>query len=238
MNCKKVAILSSIPAEIETFRKFIDKEKFLGKDIILAVCGVGKSAAAATTQKLISEQKPDIMIYTGFAGALQDDLELDDIMIISAAVDAEMDVRAFNPDLLLGQLPLTKERIFQTDQRLAKLAMSSPYPYDREIKKGYIATTSVFMDKNRKEAFIKETMPLLEAEINGEKIVPNLIDMESVGFLTATSANNVPCLIIRVVSNTREGDTVDEYLDYTSKTVGMYLEFFSFFINHIEDIKD
>jgi len=231
MKSNEVAIIASIPEEIKIFEQFIKKHNFGDKTIRLAIGGVGRASAAIIAQKMICDQNPDIMLYTGFAGALDDHLKLGDIVVVSAAIDGEMDARTFNPRLKLGQFPFTKERVYKTDPRLVKTAMKCPTSRKFE---GYATTTSAFMDAPAKQRFIKEVCPDLKAKLDGKMRTPNIVDMESSGFLAATTANNVPCLILRTISNTTRGHIMEDYLDSLFKRVERYFSVVKYILENID----
>ncbi|MFW6014681.1 MAG: hypothetical protein ACOCQG_05885 [Candidatus Nanoarchaeia archaeon] len=212
MAVNKIAIISALPDEVDVFKKILHgSDKWDDKEVKIAVGGIGKVAAAATTQKIISEFKPDILFFTGMAGALEEGREIGDIGVVSACIDSGYDARRFDPSLKLGQFPFTGERIFKSDPRLVDLALNSPI--NARIFDAYEATSSIFMDMEKKREFVEKVCPELEDEIHGTRRRPNLVDMECIGFLTAAKANYVPALALKTVSNTLSGDTRFEYSD-------------------------
>lgn len=233
MICNRVAIISSIPEELKVYKQMISDHRLGDKLVFLARGGVGKASAAGVTQKIISEKHPDIVFYTGFGGSLERDQHLGDIGVVTAAIDAEIDARSFDHRLKLGQFPFTGERIFRTDPRLVKLAMEADIEMHRFD--AYVATTSVFMDSEKKSRFNALILPQLAESIDGTTRSPNIIDMESTGFLTATKANNVPALVLRSISNTKEGNTASEYRDFMN-TAKQYAFIVQFILRNIHKV--
>lgn len=232
MEGRKIAILASLPEEIDVFNKVVKDYKWDKNHVILEVGGVGKAAAAAITQKVISEHKPDLILYTGVAGALSRELKLGDIGVVSTAIDAELDARPFNPKLKLGEFPFTGKRLFHTDPKILRLALQ--HPLNVNTFDAYVATTSSFMDGDRKQLFCDEIVPDLKAEIDGKERYPNLVDMESTGFLTAAEHNDVPALVIRSVSNTFEGDAPADLMKFLWDRVGEYINLVAYILTNID----
>lgn len=87
-----IAVLCPMPMEFEAVEKAFGKlgepletvfeEKkidFENLDIILARCGVGKTLAAAKTQKIIQMYEPDHIFVCGVAGAVSEELNVFDV---------------------------------------------------------------------------------------------------------------------------------------------------------------
>ena len=229
MAIRKVGIVASIPSEIEQFKKVIKDGKWDEKDVVMEVGGVGKASAAMVTQKIVCDHDPDLLLYVGGVGALSPDLMLGDLVVVSQAVDAEMDARTFDPNLKLGQFPFTDKRIFHPTNNLVELALNSPL--NLTVKEGYTATVSQFLDTEGKRAFIQEKGEDLETDGNIRQ--PNIIDMESIGFLMAADAAGKPCLIIRSVANTAGGDAPEDYKQFIQNGVDQYLHLVAYVLTQV-----
>ena len=212
MAVNKIAIISALPDEVDVFKKILHgSDKWDDKEVKVAIGGIGKVAAAATTQKIISEFKPDLLFFTGMAGALEEEREIGDLGVVSSCIDSDYDARRFDPSLKRGQFPFTGERVIKSDLKLVDLALNSPI--NARVFDAYEATSSTFMDDEKKKEFVENVCPELEEELRGQMRRPNLVDMECVGFLAAAKANYVPALALKTVSNTLKGDTRFEYSD-------------------------
>lgn len=233
MAIKKIAIISAIPDEIDVFRELLrGSSTWDDKDIKIVVSGIGKAQAAAATQKVISEFQPDVLFLTGLAGSLKEDIQLGDIGIVSSAIDSEMDARAFDPSLRLGEIPFKNERVYRTSSELVKLALNSPL--NIKAFDAYCASTSVFLDEAKKADFMNNIAPLLMDDEVGRE--PDLVDMESIGFLNACEANDIPCLILKTVSNNMKGDSSIEYSStLLNERTRTYLELVAYIITNLPD---
>ena len=62
-----------------------------GKEIVTAVCGIGKVFAALCAQTMILHYQPTAIINTGVAGMLTDQLDIGSVAVSSAVVQHDMD---------------------------------------------------------------------------------------------------------------------------------------------------
>ncbi|MGM5487689.1 MAG: hypothetical protein ACQESG_01945 [Nanobdellota archaeon] len=233
MNVRKVGIIASIPEEVNEFAQIIRDNKWDDKEVFLDVGGVGKASAAVVTQKMISEQRPDIMLYVGGVGALSEEMEIGDLVVVSRAIDAEMDARSFDQTLRLGEYPFTRKRIFSTTEALFNVAIDAPL--GMRIHEGYAATASTFMDATKKRIFSEEVTKQLEIETKGKLFKPNIVDMESVGFLTATEKSRVPNLMIRCIANNFKGDVPRDYQEFLKHGIDKYLALVGYLITQLRE---
>jgi adenosylhomocysteine nucleosidase len=220
-------LLGAFPQEIAAYehlaQRAADGPHASGKRIIVETVGVSKPVAAANTQRLIDTHRPDALIFTGVAGALDSRLKIGDIGIGTCAIDADLDVRAWDSSYERGEVPFSRERLYFSDSGLEKAVKGSGV----RTFKAYIATGSKFLDEAGKYAFKINVWPLLDNRSGKEKRTrlqhPNLYDMESSAVLQVANANNVPALVIRAVSDTAGGNVPKDFNSFVEKSVDCYL---------------
>lgn len=212
-------ILGALPQELAAFAGRAAGGRWAGVEVRLELTGVGKPAAAATAQRMIDRHAPDAVIFTGVAGALEPGLRIGDIGIGVAAIDADLDVRAWQPRALRGELPFGGGRVFRSDPRLAAAALGCGAG---RIFPAYIASGSAFLDAAGKERFIAAVRPDLAAEIDGRRRLPDLIEMEGSAVLQTAAANRVPALAVRAVSDALAGDAVADFDAFVRGAVEAY----------------
>ena len=84
-----------------------------GKDVVLAVCGIGKVFAAICAQTMILKYNPDVIINTGVAGTLSDELSIGDIAIADSVVQHDMDTSPLgDPVGMLSDINIIKIVIY------------------------------------------------------------------------------------------------------------------------------
>ena len=95
----KVIVLCALPQEVEGLH---NTEVFF--------TGVGKINAAATTQQIIKDYKPNLIINYGTAGTVNS--KISGLVQVTGFVDRDMDARPLN--FKLGQTPYEKEIMIGT----------------------------------------------------------------------------------------------------------------------------
>ena len=221
MKDKKIVILGAMLQEILAYNLQIKSVKWTGIKIYVEATGVSKTAAAATTQKVIDKYQPDAIIFTGVAGALDPELEIGDLGIVTKAIDADLDVRCWDQSYKIGEVPFTRERIYQSDDYLIELVRN--IGSKKKLFNFYAATGSAFLDSSGKKKFVDETLEDL-ADFKGEfSVLPNVYEMECSAILQIAKSNNVPALALRVISDTFNGDCPTDFNSFISTAVDHYV---------------
>lgn len=205
-NNLKVAVIGAMDCEVETLKSCLKNSEtfecgklkiFKGQignnDIILAKSGVGKVCAAINTQFIIDKFAPDYIINTGVAGGIAPELEVGDIVIATSLVQHDFDATALG--YVKGYACTggdnQKPTYFYTDEKLISAfekAVSKIHTTSK-IHKGVIATGDMFIGTPEKKAELKALFNASAAE------------MESSAIAQTANSNDVPCLIIRAISD-------------------------------------
>ncbi len=211
-NNLKVAIIGAMDCEVDTLKaclkdlETIDygklriyKGKISDNEIIIAKSGVGKVCAAINTQYIIDKFQPDYIINTGIAGGIAPELEVGDIVIATSLVQHDFDATALG--YVKGYMCTggdnQKPTIFYTDEKLIEAfenAVGRVHTTSK-IHKGVIATGDFFVGTAEKKAELRELFNATAAE------------MESAAIAQTANVNNVPCLIIRAISDLADCST-------------------------------
>ncbi len=195
-----VAVLCPMPMEFEAvekaFGKFgeliedvFEEKKFdiSGLDVILARCGVGKTLAAAKTQKIIQLYEPDHIFVCGVAGAIAQELNVFDVFIPDRVVHG--DVRfgsVYNPtDVTESGLSLFAGKPGFSQNAFLPQRLNAPY------KSGTLATIDFFAEEQEKI--------FLENQFNAA-----CIDMESASVAQIATLWNIAFTVIRTISDNRQ----------------------------------
>lgn len=200
-----IAVLCPMPMEFEAVEKAFGKlgesletvfeEKridFEDLDIILARCGVGKTLAAAKTQKIIQMYEPDHIFVCGVAGAVSEELNVFDVFVPNRIVHG--DIRfgdVYNPtDVTESGLSLFAGKPGFSASAFLPERLNAPY------QSGTLATIDSFAEEKEK-IFLEE------------KFNAACIDMESAAVAQIAALWNIPFTVIRAISDNRkhtEGD--------------------------------
>lgn len=184
-----------------------------GVPVTVSLCGVGKVNAAMCVQILAVRFGVSRIINTGTAGGADDRLSVLDMVVSSDAVFHDVDVRTFG--YAPGQLPGTDSPFFAADPVMLKAAekvfsglggdffasmedgsfsfpVKNPASSEKRfpaIVRGRIASGDVFVaDKELRRKIISTFSPAC-------------VEMEGAAVAQACTANGLPFLILRSVSD-------------------------------------
>lgn len=172
-------------------------EGTLGKQrVVLVQCGVGKVAAAIGAQVLCDRYGITALINTGVAGGLHPDLEVGDIVLGTTALQHDFNVTAlgYARGYLCCGGDNQKPTVFTADPTLITQfhAAAAPLLGEAKIIEGPIATGDLFVDSTDIKRKLIARFGAAAAEMEGAAIAQ------------VATANDVPFLIIRAISDLAE----------------------------------
>ena len=164
-----------------------------GKDVVTAVCGIGKVFAASAAQIMCLEFSPDLIINTGVAGSLDNELSIFDIAVSSSVVQHDMDTSPLgDPVGLVSGINIIN---FPADALVADNVLSVAKHLGFKAKKGVIASGDQFVAANERKNFIKSQFNAIACEMEGAAI----------GHVCYI--NKVPFVVIRSISDNANEDS-------------------------------
>lgn len=193
--------------------------KLSGKRVVIAFTGIGKVNAAMTTTLLIEHFKPNKVIFTGIAGAVNQQLRPGDIVI--AEKTAHHDMGTIWPEGLFHKglkNPLNgweNPVFFDADERLLRLAERAAERVELgsiqiissqrtpKVVKGIVVTG---------DAFIASTDKCIELH---KKLNADAVEMEGAAVAQLCYQRQIGYLVIRSISdNADEGAVLDKQTFY------------------------
>lgn len=211
---KEVEAIKEIMNNIEEKKVYnlkIFKGKIKNKECLLVKCGIGKVNSARTTQILTDKFDIEYIINLGSAGALNDDLNIGDIVIGNKLIQHDFDVTAFGREK--GYIP-DVGKIFESEKNLVekcrKINIESIKIIDGTIVSGDIFCTDVKMKEN------------IRNEFNGD-----CAEMEGAAVAQVCYLNKIPFMVIRSISDVPNGkNEIDflKYLEFASKNCAKIIE--------------
>lgn len=170
-----------------------------GKKVVVVRSGIGKVNAAVCTQILADIFHVEVVINTGVAGSLNNDINIGDIVVSTDVVQHDMDVSPLGYSR--GQIPDMEVLSFEADEALRHLAVEACREVnpDIEVHEGRIASGDQFISSQEVKYHIVRDFGAYAAEMEGA----------SVG--QAAYLNKIPFLIIRAISDKADGSA---HMDY------------------------
>lgn len=179
-----IGIICALNIEVEGLKKLMEnkKESTIAKmtytqgkinnvNVVAVECGIGKVNAAMCAQIMIDRYNPDVVINSGIAGALSDEIGIGDIVIARDVVQHDMDGTA------LGDPP--GEIWFNNEKRIdipadakivAQLEEACSHLNNTRVVVGRIATGDVFVSAKERRLGINGMFSAMACEMEGGSI--------------------------------------------------------------------
>ena len=192
---------------------------FTGKieeeECVLVECGEGKVNAARTTQIMIDNFKIDKLVNVGSAGAINEDLNVKDVVIADKLVQYDFDISGLGYEK--GEICNIGKYIYcdKTLVEECKKAIENIENESYKVEIGTIATADSFCDK-------PEIAKMVRKEFNAE-----CVEMEGAAVAQVCYLDKIPFLVIRGISDTPNGNNkIDfrKYLEIASKQSAKILQ--------------
>ncbi len=176
------------------------------KTIYIVHSHVGEIAAAGATQMLISDFGVSLVVNYGVVGALRDDLNLAEPVVVERVVHYDMDTTAVDHTRPGRYLEYPDIFIPTTPSLVAKTVELFP-----DIQKVTDASGDKFIaDPDQKKKLAQD----FEADI---------CEMEAAGIVMTCNRCQVPCLLIKTISDSLSGGA-DEYWKQVNHAADVCLE--------------
>lgn len=183
MENKQISVISGIEYTVGTL---------YGKDIVVAVCGVGKVFAAACTQTMILKFAPTEIINVGVAGSLTPELKVFDVAVATYLCQHDMDTSAIgDPVGLISGINVIK---FPASKRINSAIIECLKASGLNYREGTIASGDLFVADRDKKNWIKDTFDALACEMEGGSVAQ------------ICYINNVDFAVLRAISDEEGGD--------------------------------
>ena len=161
-------------------------------EVVLTQSGIGKVNVAISTTLLIHEFKPDVIVNTGSAGALDGELNVGDVVVSESVAYHDADAQAFGYDL--GQIPQMPAQ-YAADVKLLELTTEAIEAQSLTAQKGLIVSGDSFIGTNTQRETIRVAFPDALA-----------VEMEATAIAQTCYQFNVPFIITRAISDLANGE--------------------------------
>ena len=207
----KIGIIGAMEKEIEALRADMtekttrvisgmrfDEGKLCGRDVVLAVAGIGKVNAAITTQMMIDRFAVDRIINTGIAGAVHHDLKVLDVVI-----SRELCYHDYNARFLRDYPPYIDGIL--ASELMVESAVEAFQQIDHGSSccfVGKIATGDQFIESAEvKNRIVEEHHPMC-------------VEMEGAAIGHTCCVNDIPFVIIRTMSDNADEEAAESATNF------------------------
>lgn len=212
-----LGIIAALNIEIDALKQLAEDKKVReiggteyvsgkidGREVVLAVCGVGKVNAAACAQTMILEYMPDAVLNTGVAGGLDPALEIGDIAVASATVQHDFDTSSVGDPL--GGIALAGKMYVEMPcaEWLVRAVEESAAAEDVHTVTGTIASGDQFICTDEARNRIVQNFGAVACEMEGGAIAQVCL------------LNKVDCCVIRAISDSANNDSVVDFASFAA----------------------
>ena len=207
-----IALIGAMPPEISLLQENLQNLRsehmadfdiycgeYAGKNVVLALSGIGKVNAALSTA-LVLQHRPDFVINTGSAGGLGSGLKVGDVVIGTQTAHHDVDVTAFG--YAIGHVPRMPAR-FESDTALCAAAEKAAAAFEHAaVHRGLIVSGDQFVHSSESVAEVRRHFPDAQA-----------VEMEAAAIAQSCHRFGVPFVVVRAIS-----DLADEEADTSFET--------------------
>lgn len=219
-----IAVIASMDEEFDLVKRSMTKVKeekhgfltcykglFHKKPVVVAKCQTGKVAMAMTAQIIIDAYTPTLLINTGVAGGLNPILSIGDVVVVSKAIQHDMDATGLG--YKLGEIPDINKKVF--DCVLGFESICAKYKNDHfNILFGTALTGDKMVTSKEEATYLRDTF-------GGD-----CVDMETAALSQVAYINNIPFAAIRGISDTANESASKDFrknLEFASDNAGLVL---------------
>ncbi len=170
------------------------------KEILVAMCGVGKVAAAISVCALLENYPIELVINLGTAGGLKEQEEIGDVLIADKLTYYDWDTSGCDN---IEPSFETNDYVFETDKTLIEKARNILDDVDHQVFIAPIVSGDCFVSSKEKVDYIQKYFPQAYG-----------CEMEATSVAHACSRYNIPFLIIRSFSDIVNKE--NNGMDYTA----------------------
>ncbi|MBR4857958.1 MAG: 5'-methylthioadenosine/adenosylhomocysteine nucleosidase [Clostridia bacterium] len=225
-----IGVIGAMHIEVETIKSLMEnksaekiggvefvKGTLHGREIVIAVCGIGKVAAAMCTQIMILKYSPECIINTGVGGSLSTSLAIGDIAVAESLVQHDMDTSPLgDPVGLISGLNLVN---IPADKRVGEILLKGIETLDNvKGMTGVIASGDQFIASEERKKFITDNFGAIVCEMEGASIAQ------------VCFSNGVPFGVVRAVSDCADGSShmdYGEFLPVAAANAAKLIEYFA-----------
>lgn len=168
-----------------------------GREVVTAVCGIGKVFAALCAQTMILRYNPEMIINTGVAGTLTDKLSIGAIAVSSAVVQHDMDTSPLGDPV--GLISGINKVFLPADEALGAKLSACADDLNIHTVTGVIASGDQFVASSERKAYITKHFDAIACEMEGAAIGQ------------VCYVNSVPFCVLRAISDSADGSS---HMDY------------------------
>jgi len=239
---KTIGIMGAMEEEIAGIRNLIENQKDIniasrtfttgeihGQRVVLVFSRWGKVAAASTSSSLIHHFEIDELLFTGVAGAIDEELRVGDVVLGHRFFQHDMDA---SPFLEPFEIPYLKKKFFESDllhlQR-AKTAIDKVLK-DNRLHQIFTEETLHAFGMNSPKYVLGDVASgdrFIHAQEEKTRLQQNLsgvrcVEMEGAAVAQVCSEHGIPFSVIRIISDEANQHSHLDFQNFISEVAAPY----------------
>lgn len=210
MKYNKIGIICAMEIEAEAIRARLEnpetvkvaslrfeKGRIGGREVVIAVCGIGKVFAAICAQTMILHFAPDAIFNSGVAGSLSEKLDILDLAVSRDLVQHDMDTSPLGDPV--GLISGINKVYLPADPILSEAVVRHAEALGIRTLTGTVASGDQFIAAKEQKERIRAAFSPIACEMEGAAVA-------QVAFVNA-----VPFCAIRAISDSFTGQNEMDY---------------------------
>ena len=194
--------MEQVEAQVISGVRFV-RGRWCGKDVVVATAGVGKVFAALCTEAMILSYRPDCIINTGVAGALDPALEIMDVVIAAQVVQHDMDTSPLGDPV--GMISGINQVELPADEKLIKAFTNAAEKVGAKAICGVVASGDQFIADQQKKNLIRG------------RFNASCCEMEGAAIGHVCYVNKVPFAVLRAISDGASEEAAMDFPAFVKK---------------------
>jgi adenosylhomocysteine nucleosidase len=192
-----------------------------GKEVVVVRSGIGKVNAAVCTQILIDIYEVDVVINTGIAGSLKDEINIGDMVLSTDALHHDVDATGFG--YAYGVIPRMENSIFKADEKIVQTAYNVCKEVNSDIGVflGRVVSGDQFIGDKEKKDWISDQFGGFCTEMEGAAIAQTAY------------LNQIPFLIVRAISDKADNSAHMDYSVFEAKAIEHTVKFMTALVSEL-----
>lgn len=237
-----IAIVSALLEEQATLRKQLTyatetklagrtflSGQLAGQDVVLALCGIGKVAAAITTTLLIDRLGVNQILFTGVAGGLHECAQVGDVVIATELLQHDMDASPIVPRY---EVPLTGRTRFDSDASMSTRlhrACEQVIANDDELREHLRRFQSIERAAQAHSGLIVSGDQFIQSHAQSDDLRMRLpdalaVEMEGAAVAQVCHDHGTPFAVMRTISDRADASAHVDFLAFVREVASLYSE--------------
>jgi adenosylhomocysteine nucleosidase len=217
------------PTEVRLAGRTFLSGQLQGHDVIVALCGIGKVAAATTTTLLIDRLSTSRILFTGVAGGLHESAQVGDVVVGTELLQHDMDASPIVPRY---EVPLTGLTRFVADAAMSEnlhRACEQVIATEAELREHLLRFQSVERAAQARSGLIVSGDQFIKSRAQSDDLRYRLpdalaVEMEGAAVAQVCHDHGTPFAIMRTISDRADATAHVDFLAFVREVASLYSE--------------